>query len=83
MEWIDKTRTMLSNGPMTGEKAFEAYEMLEKAAAEARVSAALGVGEDVIFCRRAMAAGHQPFLDMGLLVGHAGHCVYGPHNTTG
>lgn len=40
-----------------------------------------GVGEDVMFCRRAFAAGHQPHVDLGLVCGHVGSCAYGPANT--
>lgn len=39
-------------------------------------NAGLGVGEDVIFCRRALQAGHSPHVDMGLLCGHIGEKVY-------
>jgi hypothetical protein len=42
----------------------------------------VGLGEDVIFCTRAAAAGHQPYIDMGLLVGHMGSEVFGPFNTS-
>jgi len=38
----------------------------------------LGVGEDVIFCRRALQAGHQPYVDCGLICGHMGNHIYGP-----
>lgn len=77
-DWIDRTRKMLSEGPMTGDKAFKALEMLERAAAEARGNSCLGQGEDVAFCVRAAAAGHQPHVDLGLLCGHLGQKVYGP-----
>lgn len=40
-----------------------------------------GNGEDVSFCLRAKKAGHQAHVDLGLISGHVGHCVYGPHNT--
>lgn len=35
-------------------------------------------GEDVTFCRRALAAGHQPYVDLGAVCGHIGPYVYGP-----
>lgn len=38
-------------------------------------------GEDQIFGRRALAAGHQTYVDLGCVCGHAGGAVYGPHNT--
>lgn len=81
MDWIDKTRDMLSKGPMTGDKAFKAYEMLEIASAEAKANSSLGQGEDVAFCVRAKQSGHQPYVDFGLVCGHLGPQVWGPHNT--
>ncbi len=81
MDWIERTRSMLSEGAMTGEKALRAYEMMEAAHAEAASRSSLGMGEDVQFCVRAKEAGHQPYVDMGLIPGHVGHCVFGPHNT--
>lgn len=41
----------------------------------------LGMGEDVQFCRRAAQAGHQAWVDLGLICGHIGHEVFGPYNT--
>lgn len=76
MDWIDKVKAMLANGPMTGEKAFEAYRMLEAATTEARSESTLGMGEDVQFCIRAARSGHQPFVDFGLRCGHIGYKVY-------
>lgn len=73
---IDQVRKFLSTGPMTGEKAAKAFEMLEGAAADARGNSMLGVGEDVQLCLRAKAAGHQPYVDMGLLCGHLGTVCY-------
>jgi hypothetical protein len=81
MDVIDKARKILESN-FTGEGAFSAYEALEKGSAEARATASLGTGEDVIFCMRARAAGHQPYIDMGLVCGHIGHAVYGPRNTS-
>ena len=78
LDWIDRTRKMLAEGAMTPEKAFKAYEMLEAAANDARVSSTLGMGEDVQFCVRASQSGHQPYVDFGLVCGHIGHKVYGP-----
>lgn len=80
-DWVDRTREMLSNGPMTGEKALKAHQMLESAAAEARRNSSLGMGEDVQFCVRAAEAGHQPYVDLGLVCGHVGHTVFGLKNT--
>lgn len=38
-------------------------------------------GEDQTFGIRAGKAGHPSFVDLGLVCGHIGTCVYGPHNT--
>lgn len=38
-------------------------------------------GEDVVFCRRAALAGHQPYVDLGLICGHVGSGIWGPSNT--
>lgn len=68
-------------GPLNGEKAYNALTLLEGALATAKHENALGCGEDVSFCLRASAAGHQAHIDMGLVCGHLGHCCYGPKNT--
>jgi hypothetical protein len=80
MEQLERTKQVLT-GPLTSEKAYKALEMVEGMSAIARHENALGCGEDVSFCLRASAAGHQPHVDMGLVCGHIGHCVFGPHNT--
>lgn len=80
MDGLEKIRDTLS-GNLTGESAYKALTVLEGVMAKARVENTLGCGEDVSFCSRARAAGHQPFVDMGLVCGHIGHCVYGPVNT--
>jgi hypothetical protein len=58
-----------------------AAENLEAALAVAKFENPLGTGEDVAFCLRAKASGHQPYVDLGLVCGHIGSCVYGPSNT--
>jgi hypothetical protein len=73
---VAKVRAMLGDGPMNGEKALRAYEMLEAASVRASKVSGLGTGEDVIFCRRAREAGHPIFVDMGLICGHTGHQVF-------
>jgi hypothetical protein len=78
MDWITKTSKMLSEGPMTGEKAAKAHEMLVHAESHAKGKSSLGMGEDVQFCLRAAEAGHQPYVDYGLCAGHIGHYVFGP-----
>lgn len=82
MDELDRMRAMLGNGPMDGAKAMKAYEMAEGMALKARQSTNLGVGEDVIFCRRAREAGHEVYVDLGLVAGHVGYQCYGPRNTT-
>jgi len=78
---VDRVRQMLSKGPMDGQKALKAYEILEGAVAKAKQVSGLAVGEDVIFSRRAREAGHDVFVDFGLVCGHVGYCCYGPKNT--
>lgn len=78
---VQKVLDMLSAGAMDGNKAMKAYEMLVGINNDANRVSKLGVGEDVIFCRRAAEAGHQCFVDLGLICGHIGVGVYGPRNT--
>lgn len=83
MDVVDRTRAMLAEGTMDGDKAMKAYQMLESGAAEARKESSLGMGEDVAFCRRASSAGHQPHVDLGLICGHvSSSAIYGPYNTS-
>lgn len=81
LDGISRVRDMISVGPMTGEKCFKAYEMIEGILKDTKHSTTLGMGEDVAFCRRARECGHIPYVDMGLLCGHLGHLCYGPRNT--
>lgn len=81
VDQMEKAKEALE-GPLTGEKAYKALQLLEAATASAKTENNLGCGEDVSFCLRAKAAGHQPYVDMGLVCGHLGHCVYGPRNTS-
>jgi len=76
MEDVRLTHEMLSGGAMTGEKCLKAYAMLDAALTKARNVSGLGVGEDVIFCRRAAQSGHPAFVDLGLRVGHIGSRVF-------
>lgn len=78
---VKQVMDMLSVGPMDGAKAMRAYEMLVSINNDAARVSKLGVGEDVIFCRRAAESGHQCFIDLGLMCGHVGATVYGPRNT--
>lgn len=81
MDGIKQIMDMMSVGPMDGPKAARAYEMLVGLNSESSRTSKLGVGEDVIFCRRASEAGHKCYVDLGLVCGHIGTCVYGPRNT--
>jgi hypothetical protein len=78
LDHVHRTHKFLSAGPMTGEKALKAYEMLDGALRDAKRKSSLGMGEDSQFCIRAAESGHQPHVDLGLLCGHIGHHVYGP-----
>jgi hypothetical protein len=78
MDSIDRAVKQLTSGPMTGESAALALSTLAAAQSNARNASCLGMGEDVAFCTRAAAAGHQPYVDFGLVAGHLGHHVYGP-----
>lgn len=40
----------------------------------------IGKGEDVMFCERAKACGHQPYADTGVVCLHVGSQPFGPHN---
>jgi hypothetical protein len=81
LDQVARVRDGLAGGPITAEKGYEALRGLEEAIALAQSENSLGVGEDVSFCLRAKAAGHTPYVDLGLICGHIGHCVYGPKNT--
>lgn len=81
IDLVDRVRDMLSKGPMDGDKAMKAFQMLESGAAMARSESSLGMGEDVTLCRRAALSGHQPYVDMALVCGHLGAKCYGPRST--
>jgi hypothetical protein len=53
-------------------------EILESANSMGVKQKSLTEGEDVTFCKRATAAGHQPHVDFGAVCGHVGSFVYGP-----
>lgn len=52
-------------------------KILELGLAKSNRTSNLGVGEDVIFCRRAAQAGHPCFVDLGCIVAHLGEFPYG------
>lgn len=53
-------------------------EILHEGQHRAKGTSRLGQGEDVTCCIRAAQAGHQPFVDLGLVCGHEGFAIYGP-----
>ncbi len=55
-----------------------AEELLRKAQDRSRFNSGLGMGEDVQFCVRATQSGHHPHVDLGLVCGHMGNCIFGP-----
>ena len=81
VDQVSKLRDSLQGIPLTGDVAYKAMAGLESILAMAAHENPLGSGEDVSFCLRAQAAGHTPHVDLGLIAGHVGNCVYGPHNT--
>jgi hypothetical protein len=85
LDTITRARAALrpGKGGLTVEQAYNALTILEGGAAQNRNGAKLGMGEDVTFCIRAAEAGHQPYVDLGLVCGHGGQIFYGPKNTTG
>lgn len=73
---VDKALDLLSH-----QQVVPAMDVLDAGLKQAKANSKVGMGEDVTFCVRAAAAGHQPYVDLGLLCGHIGHSVYGPFNT--
>lgn len=61
----------------------DALRLIAEAKSDNLQTAHLQQGEDQTFGIRARKAGHQSYVDMGLICGHIGSCVYGPHNTRG
>jgi hypothetical protein len=54
---------------------------IEGAEKDALTHNRLQQGEDQLFCHRASQAGHQPFVDLGIVCGHVGSTVWMHHNT--
>jgi hypothetical protein len=78
---LEKLRDTLAKGAQTGEKSLAAYQEIERIFADSHRQSNLGMGEDVTFAVRAAEAGHPSWIDHGVVCGHVGSAVYGPHNT--
>jgi hypothetical protein len=82
---VDQAVNLLDDGRTPqgwdGETMWKAFSMLHAGRQKTKQNSGLGMGEDVQFCIRAQQAGHQPYVDLGLICGHVGHDVYGPYNT--
>ena len=81
LQQVSAIRDAIQGKPLDGNAAYTAMAGLEDVLARAQAENSLGYGEDVSFCLRAAAAGHQPHVDMGLVCGHLGHFCYGPRST--
>lgn len=80
---VEAIQKLLTDQSIPSEqRLLRAATMLESGRILSNTNSAVGVGEDVIFCTRAAAAGHQAYVDMGLVVGHVGSEVFGPFNTS-
>lgn len=81
MDLLQDLRKLLNDPRKDGELAYRAQQMVETGIARIGSNSSLGMGEDVQFCVRAKEAGHQPYVDLGLVCGHIGHQIYGGWNT--
>ncbi len=59
----------------------EAVKLISDAKKDVLQNSHLMQGEDQTFGIRAGLAGHQSYVDLGLICGHVGETVFGPHNT--
>jgi len=82
---VDQTIKMLEDSRTPkgwdSEVMWKVFSTLHTGRGKSKQNSGLGMGEDVQFCIRAQQAGHQPYVDLGLICGHVGHDVYGPYNT--
>lgn len=75
---------VLSDGTVSeSSRVHQARILIERGVTQSESNSRLGNGEDVQFCLRALEAGHQPYVDLGLICGHIGPYTYGPMNTHG
>lgn len=81
MQRLTKLHADMSSVKMTERTAYTTYEEINNILVQAHSENSLGFGEDVSFCHRALASGFTPYVDLGLICGHIGTCVYGPQNT--
>lgn len=79
---ISRMDQVLANPQMSPEaRCAKVQEIIRESEARSRNNSGLGAGEDVAMCIRAAQAGHQPYVDCGLICGHIGTHVYGPRQT--
>src|ERR1035437_8639863 len=78
---LQALQDQLQLGPLDGGKAYKALDGVTSILSRAQAENSLGFGEDVSFCLRASASGHQPHVDMGLICGHLGTFCFGPRTT--
>lgn len=78
VESVDDALHVLEDATVRPEVRLEkALTLLRNGNAKASHNSGLSMGEDVQFCLRAAQAGHQAYVDCGLVCGHVGHHVYG------
>ncbi len=79
---MEKMQALLTDKTIPAEqRCLRAATLLEEGRILSNTNSRVGTGEDVIFSTRASAAGIQPHVDLGLVCGHVGSQIFGPHNT--
>lgn len=73
-------KEILDGGFDDSVKCMQAAEHINSTLKATERAGGMGQGEDVAFAARAMKAGHQTYVDLGLVAGHIGHWVFGPNN---
>jgi hypothetical protein len=69
------------NGAGAQALLLDVVKQIDDTSKASAIHSALQQGEDQTFGKRAKVAGHQSFVDHGVVCGHVGSCVYGPANT--
>jgi hypothetical protein len=64
-----------------GEILVDLSQQMKKAGHDIILQNRTQQGEDQLFGRRALASGHQPYVDFSVVCGHLGSNVWGPWNT--